>query len=293
MRPIIRTVKQYVALNVHVSLALISLVIITYHYLDVSVDWHYVAFAFFSTLVAYTHIKNVPSGVALKMVISTVFTKSPWWIHLLSLICLWLALSFQIQQLLILLTLVLLCLGYCLPRPIFIKKNLKHVNSVSVQSSLRDYGAIKVIIVAIVWCGVSLLLPMNNQLIFDVKLAMICVAQSLWIIVLTIPFEIRDSNKDQLRHPTWPQKLGLRGTKVLGVVLWTLSLVLHYFAGWGVFGTSGQLSFIDLPFGVTMALTLFGLLRAKPNQSFWYSAFWIEAIPILWLTMTYLFSQMN
>lgn len=143
---------------------------------------------------------------------------------------------------------------------------------------------------AIVWCGVSLLLPMNNQLIFDVKLAMICVAQSLWIIVLTIPFEIRDTNKDQLRHPTWPQKLGLRGTKVLGVVLWTLSLVLHYFAGWGVFGTSGQLSFIDLPFGVTMALTLFGLLRAKPNQSFWYSAFWIEAIPILWLTMTYLFS---
>ena len=290
MRPIIRTVKQYVALNVHVSLALISLVIITYHYLDVSVDWHYVAFAFFSTLVAYTHIKNVPSGVALKMVISTVVKKSPWWIHLLSLICLWLALSFQIQQLLILLILVLLCLGYCLPRPIFIKKNLKHVNSASVQSSLRDYGAIKVIIVAIVWCGVSLLLPMNNQLIFDVKLAMICVAQSLWIIVLTIPFEIRDTNRDQLRHPTWPQKLGLRGTKVLGVVLWTLSLVLHYFAGCGVFGTSGQLSFIDLPFGVTMALTLFGLLRAKPNQSFWYSAFWIEAIPILWLTMTYLFS---
>jgi len=147
--------------------------------------------------------------------------------------------------------------------------------------------------VAIVWCGVSLLLPMNNQLIFDVKLAMICVAQSLWIIVLTIPFEIRDTSRDQLRHPTWPQKLGLRGTKVLGVVLWTLSLVLHYFAGLGVFGTSGQLSFIDLPFGVTMALTLFGLLRAKPNQSFWYSAFWIEAIPILWLTMTYLFSWMN
>ncbi|HBB48840.1 MAG TPA: hypothetical protein DCZ44_04300 [Flavobacteriaceae bacterium] len=119
-----------------------------------------------------------------------------------------------------------------------------------------------------------------------VDLAALFIAQTLWIIVLTIPFEIRDSSKDQLRHPTWPQKLGLLRVKILGTFLILSNIGIHFWLHLGQYQWLNQsISFVDLPYLLTMGLSFFGLIMAKPKQSFWYSAFWIEAIPIAWLVM--------
>jgi hypothetical protein len=66
--------------------------------------------------------------------------------------------------------------------------------------------------------------------------------------------------------------------------------VIHFNLGVGLGIESDLLiTFWGSPFLITLCLTCFGLLMAQSNQSYWYSAFWIEAIPIAWLLMTYFY----
>ena len=266
--------RQYVMLNIHVSLALVSLVLLTYHYTGFSVDWVYVVFAGLGTLVAYTYIKNVPPQASIFVAVKQVLKQSPIWIHFLGLLVLGLASFFNQAQGWALISIVMLCLGYILP------------GSKALPAPLRDFGAVKIIIVALAWSGVMVLIPLLSFGHRFVDLAALFIAQTLWIIVLTIPFEIRDSSKDQLRHPTWPQKLGLLRVKILGTFLILSNIGIHFWLHLGQYQWLNQsISFVDLPYLLTMGLSFFGLIMAKPKQSFWYSAFWIEAIPIAWLVM--------
>ena len=265
--------RQYIEHHIHVSLALISLVFLTYKYASLPIDWNYMGFAFFGTIVAYTYIKNVPAQVSLKSGVFLVLQRSPWWVHAMGIISVFFAVTLRVSQQLGLIIFMILSLAYILPIPFKI-------------APFRDYGAIKIIIVALVWSGISVLLPLLPLHHIYWEIVLLYLAQTLWIIVLTIPFEIRDSGKDVLRHPTWPQKLGLWRTKILGTVLLMICAVIHFNLSVGLEIESEQsITFWGSSFLFTLALTWLGLLVAETKQSYRYSAFWIEAIPIVWLLM--------
>lgn len=278
--------KQYVERNIHVSVSVLSLAFLTYHYSGTSIDWFFLAFSGIGTLVAYTYIKNVPPKGSINLSVKQVILRSPLWINILALLLVGLILFLNSRQQIVLGILMLLCLVYILPTAANDKdetsKNICHL----IPWPLRDFGAVKIVIVALVWSGISVVMPLISEGWPMRELSLLFIAQSLWIIVLTIPFEIRDSGKDQLRHPTWPQKLGLSGVKVLGICLLLISVAMHFLLNRDLVMAQGTTpGFMDTPYVITVILTLIGLIKAKPKQSFWYSAFWIEGIPIAWLIL--------
>jgi hypothetical protein len=286
MSPVKHCLKQYVERNIHVSVSVLSLALLTYLYSGTSIDWFFLAFSGFGTLVAYTYIKNVPPKGSINLSVKQVILRSPLWINILALLLVGLILFLNQRQQIVLGVLMLLCLVYILPTAVKDKdetsKNICH----SIPWPLRDFGAVKIVIVAFVWSGISVVMPLISEGWPMRELSLLFIAQSLWIIVLTIPFEIRDSGKDQLRHPTWPQKLGLSGVKVLGICLLLISVAIHIIINRDFVMTQGTTpGFMDTPYVITMILTVIGLIKAKPKQSFWYSAFWIEGIPIAWLIL--------
>jgi 4-hydroxybenzoate polyprenyltransferase len=286
MSSIIHYVIQYIERNLHVSLALVSLVLLTYHYSATAVDWVYVAFAGMGTLVTYTYIKNVPPQVSIIFGVKQVLKQGPFWIHILALIALSLVLVLNQSQRLILVVITILCLGYILPRPMVKRREKLSIKQQTIPSTLRDFGPIKIVIVALVWGCATVLIPILSSRTLNLEIWWLFIAQTLWVVVLTIPFEIRDAVKDQLRQPTWPQKLGLTGVKVLGSSLLVISMAIHlWLFSKAEDSSEDQIVFVSVPYAMAMILTLLGLIRAKAKQSYWYSAFWIEAIPIAWLIL--------
>ena len=141
--------------------------------------------------------------------------------------------------------------------------------------NLRNVGALKIVLISLVWAGVTVLLPLmaaGNS--FDALVLLTFLQRFLWVLVLTIPFDIRDVQFDEDHLKTIPQILGIKNTKKLGFVLLLVALVLE-FSLW-----SGSI-FKNIFLGVTFLL-LFLLMRTKTTQPKYYSSFWIEAVPIFW-----------
>lgn len=136
---------------------------------------------------------------------------------------------------------------------------------------------------ALVWAMVTVFLPLiyeNN--VINNQAVILFVQRFLLITVLMLPFEIRDLKFDELKLHTIPQLIGIRNTKLLGIVLLTVI-------------TFTELFFLQSNFAwiacFVFFLTAVFLLKTKRNQSFYYTAFWVEAIPVFWLGLIIL-SQM-
>ena len=93
--------------------------------------------------------------------------------------------------------------------------------------------------------------------------------------VLTLPFEIRDLQYDESTLETLPQRVGVKKTKIIGVVILVLVLLLELFKD--LINHNHLLSL-----GIIMSVLLVFLLNSEKKQSKYFSSFWVESIPILW-----------
>jgi len=93
----------------------------------------------------------------------------------------------------------------------------------------------------------------------------------LMISAWMIPFEIIDSPKDDLPHKTIPQKIGLKNAKWLGYFFLLVFTLLHF-----------CLYDLDVTIAFILLVSVLAIYFAQPERSFYYTAFWVEAIPILW-----------
>ena len=143
------------------------------------------------------------------------------------------------------------------------------------KENFRNRWGIKIYIVAICWSGVSLVLPLSEtQVLGGFLFWLEWVQRFLLIVVWTLPFEIRDLEVDPPNLNTIPQKIGVKNTIFFGLFLLTLYLVLG-------------LVFSNLvPYDIAMLLLTGGLLwKSRKKQSLYFSSFWVESIPILWLLL--------
>jgi hypothetical protein len=108
------------------------------------------------------------------------------------------------------------------------------------------------------------------------------VQRFLFVIMLMLPFEIRDLQFDSLKLYTIPQRLGLTGTKVLGIVLGLVMFSLEFFKSEMNF--TSVLIFLSIDI-ITILLIVF----SKENQGKYFSSFWVEGVPILWLFLILIF----
>ena len=259
-----RIFNFYLDASIHVAFAVISLLLITNLYLNILPDKHLILFIFFGTIPSYNFIKY---GVEAKgyILVKNSYHKQ---IQIFSLILLALAgyhfffLSYTVWF--ICFVLAILIGLYALP------VTPRHKN-------LRKLGILKVMLVALVWTGTTVIIPLiSSSISFSWDICLLILQRFILILILLIPFEIRDLENDELHLKTIPQRIGVSKTKNLGLFL---SLIFY-----AITFLKDDLSRLEIMGNTILFLILIiMLLMTHRNQSKYFASFFVESIPICWL----------
>ncbi|MEC8133926.1 MAG: hypothetical protein VX046_03645, partial [Bacteroidota bacterium] len=149
--------------------------------------------------------------------------------------------------------------------------------------SLRKLRGLKIYIIALVWSLTTVLLVVVNAGIdIDTKVLLKLFERFIFVFVLMLPFEIRDLDLDDIRLSTIPQKIGVVMTKQLGFFGLFLIELLELFIFKQPKAVVVLTTFI-------MLVTAFLIFKTPVKRNIYYSAFWVEAVPILWASLIWFF----
>lgn len=274
-----RLLKQlfdfYLNSSIHVALAVYALTSVSFYEFNMLQDKNILYFNFYATITGYNFVKFF--GIA-KFHHRSLAT---WLkiIQLFSLCCFVLlcyyASKLQIKTLCYIGGFAAITFLYAIP---FLPKRL----FIDKQQNLRSISGLKVYIIALVWTGVTVVLPLlNNTITFNTDVLLTILQRYLFVIVLMLPFEIRDLRYDSLKLSTIPQKIGVKFTKIMGVLLLGVFFLLEYFKD----ELNGEITFI------ISIVSLFFIVFSNKKRSKYYSSFWVESIPIIWL-LIFMFRQL-
>lgn len=147
------------------------------------------------------------------------------------------------------------------------------------KKSLRAVSGLKVYIVGFVWAFVTVLFPLYEEGVGIESDEWLTFAQRLvFVLVLILPFEIRDLRVDDASLRTLPQSIGVKNTKFFGLILAMLFLFLEFFKDEIL-----SVNLIIMP--LIFIISVLFLVLAKEKQSKYYSSFFVEGVPIIWLLL--------
>jgi hypothetical protein len=262
----------YINSSVHVALAVYALTWITLLEFDLDYEEVVLYFVFYATITGYNFVKYF--GVA-----KFRHRHLAGWLKLIQilsfisflLMCFY-AFHLQFKTLVLITFFTALTFFYAIP---FVKNE---------QYTLRSINGVKVYVIALVWTGVTVFIPLiNEDYIFNLDIFLTGSQRFLFVLVLMIPFEIRDLKFDDLELKTIPQNMGLRPAKFLGILLLMVFFVLELFKD-NMNNTRLAVLFI-----ITILTGVFVIL-SKTEQGRYYSSFWVEALPIIWLALLIMFT---
>lgn len=254
----------YLDASIHVALAATSLVGATVLLAHLPWKVSLLAFVFFSTIVCYNFVKY---GVDAYMYF-VVPNKNHKPIQWFSFGCFGFALYF------------LSCLSWDIWIAVGVLSFFVALYALPVlphAQNLRSWGGLKIYSVALVWTGVTVGLPLmvaHRSMTWDMWV--LVVQRFILIMVLLLPFEIRDLRWDDKRLKTLPQVLGIRNTQRLGFVLAVVFFVLTLL--------KRELFFLEIEMHAVLSMLLIGgCLSKNKMQSPYFASFWVEGIPIGWV----------
>ena len=265
-----RLFNFYLNSSIHVAIAVVCLTWLTYLEFNISINNQLLSFTFCATITGYNFVKYY----GLAKFYHRSLSKWLKYIQLFSLFSfiamLYFAFSLNKYALLIILGLGLLTFLYAIP---FFPKNFidKNINN------LRAISGLKIYIIAMVWAVTVVLFPLvnaNYNIDNDVIITML--QRFVFVIIAMLPFEIRDMKNDSLKLLTIPQQIGIKRTKQIGVVLLLMLFMLEYLKDELVLNSVYTI-------GIVTIITLLFLIRSSMNQGKYFSAFWVESIPIYWV----------
>ncbi|WP_108423802.1 hypothetical protein [Flagellimonas amoyensis] len=256
----------YLDASIHVALSVLSLAGVTFHLLGISSDINLMGFIFFGVIVCYNFIKYGVEAYKY-LIVSNAYHKV---IQIFSFVSFGFALYFLLQlHAKIWWATVILGLLSALYAVPFLPS----------AKNLRSLGGLKIYIVAFVWAGFTVLLPvLDAQIPIDWDFWVLFLQRVLLVLVLIIPFEIRDLQWDDIDLRTLPQVLGIRRTQNLGITLAVVFFLLTFLKD-GVHHVE-----MELRLGLTLVLILV-LIANKRMKSRYFVSFWVEAIPVFWFGM--------
>ncbi len=251
------------------SLAVCSLVGVTALEFDLLVTNSLIGFVFFGTITGYNFVKYAETARFRHRSLNLSLRAIQVFSFFCFLALIYFALKLPIKTLLIIGGFAALTFFYAIP---FLK-----------NKNLRTFIGIKILIVAIVWGGVTIIIPIINEDNFLTETIWISFLQRvLFVFALTLPFEIRDLIYDELALGTLPQRLGVFVTKIVGTILLVISLLVEFFK------VESNKDYI-LSFGIIGVVLLIFLFVSNRKQSKYFASFWVESIPVLWFAMMLLF----
>ncbi|MDN3619254.1 hypothetical protein QWY81_07285 [Polaribacter undariae] len=253
----------YINASIHVAFSVYALLKITEIYLDLPYNSDLNYFMFLGTITGYNSVKY--AGVA--KLHHKSLTKSLKNIQVFSFFC-FLALCYFAYQ--IPLKTLFYTIPFCLLTVLYAVPFLS-----GFHKNLREVSYLKIIVVAFVWAGFTVLIPaVDAGKEITLNILLLILQRFLIVVVLILPFDIRDVQYDAISLQTIPKKIGVAKTKKLGLTLLVFSLVLEYLI------TANTL--VKTPFMLFFFLLIIFLMRAEKEQSKYFSSFWVEALPIVW-----------
>jgi hypothetical protein len=253
----------YLDASIHVALSVFALIEVSCIFFGLPRDNHISYLVFFGTIACYNFVKY---GVEAKkyFLVANTYHK---YIQVVSFIAgafaLYHLFFLSLEVVIGITVLSLLTSLYAIP----LLPNTKN---------LRSLGGLKIFVVALVWAGTTVVLPViaaDRAVDWDVFVEL--AQRFLMILILMLPFEIRDLDYDDPELRTLPQRYGYVNTKIYGafgtVVFFFLTFLKDHLTYLEVIGKG----VLFLVLGVLMFIT-------KRKQSQYFSSFWVEAIPIFW-----------
>lgn len=252
--------------SVHVALAVLALYFVSLEILAISTNWQLAFFLFFGTIVCYNFIKF---GVEAEkyLIVSNPYHKV---IQAFSFISFTIAayFFFQLEE-----NIWLAVLGLSIVSALYAIPLLPKLKN------LRSLGGLKTFLVAFVWMGSTVLLPIiDNKIEVTWDIYILMVQRFILVLILLLPFEIRDMKYDSPELKTLPQRIGVKRTKSVGYVLVIAFAVLEFFKD----ETFNQIILMKL---VLALVLLFALKKTNESQHTYFSSFWVESIPLFYLLL--------
>lgn len=252
----------YLKSSLHVALAVTAFVLISGEYQDIPVRPDLLLFIFSGTVIGYNFIKYF----------QLVRTRLP-------------ELHNTIRPILVIsstcLLILILTAWY---RPLLVLSGSAVLGLVTIlyavpfwgdKQNLRSVTGIKIFIIAAVWTGVTVLLPLfDTGKSFPDGIYLIAIQRFLFVIVLTLPFDIRDFSMDSESLGTIPQQFGIQATRLIGLSLLAAVIVLEYVR----MANNEEI----LATVIISAITAYFVLKSEARQNRYFAAFWVEGIPVLW-----------
>ena len=278
MKILKRIFEFYINASIHVALAVCALVWITAFEYHFDLSYYLLGFVFFGTITGYNFVKYArAAGLHHRSLTNSLRT-----IQVFS----FLGLGMVIFCLAHLPTRILGVIGvfglitflYAVP---FLKKK-----------NLRMVAGLKIFIVALVWAGVTVSIPLvwnhdgaSTTYVYDNSNYWATFFQRfILVIIWTFSFEIRDLRYDASALKTLPQLFGVRRVKILGVVFLLGVVLLEFFKDFSYQMDYSEIRDTHLVGLLAIGLvTLALLLVSKNKQSRYFASFWVESIPILWM----------
>lgn len=142
--------------------------------------------------------------------------------------------------------------------------------------NLRSLASFKIFPVAIVWAGTTVVLPvLAAGFAFSWDVWIETIQRLILVLILILPFEIRDMKYDPPELKTFPRRYGIVKTKILGILSIFLFLFLTLL--------KDETTQLEILSKTLLSLGMGSiLLVTNKNQNKYFSAFWVEAIPIFW-----------
>lgn len=252
----------YLNSSIHVSLAATAFTAITMFNLRLDINFGLLFFVLFSTMIGYNITKYTGSHRS-----PEAGTNPSKHIVIFSLICLLPLFYFMLSQ----------------SWPVIILSGVMGLVTISYswpflwrRSNLRDIATLKIFVIALVWSVVTVILPaLSDGFILDINLIFEFIQRFIFVLVLTLPFDIRDARFDTYQLGTIPQIIGIKRTRIMGVILLCLVILFEFLKTPLLFDQAFILTGISI-------LTAFFLMQSVVKQTQYYASFWVESIPIIW-----------
>ena len=260
----------YINSSIHVALSCYAMVRMTEYMFHISPEAATANFAFFGTIIGYNFVKYDALARAKKIQMR----KELKAIVLFSLCSVILVgyYFFKLERVTQITAVIFLSITLLYTLPFFPNKK-----------NARNWAGVKIYIVALCWVGVTLGLPiLDAGIAITMDFYLKCVQRFILIFVLVLIFEIIDLAKDDPHLKTVPQQIGVKQTKILGLLL----LIPFYFLEF--FKSVLDKNQLTINLILVLMIGLF-LLFANEKQSKYYTSFWVESIPIVWWLLLLLF----
>lgn len=153
----------------------------------------------------------------------------------------------------------------------------------NIEVSFRNFPAIKILSIAISWAGISVLFPLFEAgYSFTNAVYIEFFQRILFVLAITIPFDIRDLRTDSKALKTLPQLVGVKKSKYVGIGLLSIFIGIDFFKQ----ATSKPELITTISIAVISAIFM---MFSSENKSRYYTSFWVESIPIIWFVLIYIF----